>query len=206
VGSVVKISFVSAIVFGFALGGCAAVDQYGSRIYDANLNSQSALNQEILLNIVRASRFQSTNFIAVSQVTGGQTEAVTTGLPTVSFGPGQTAANHVYQVSNSVQSTVQGGYQSNPLISTAFQNGMMSPISYRTTALLSASRPREIVFFLLLDGIEVIKGEKHFFLKNDPSQDFAINNDPRPCDKIIDDTVGIQKRLNELHPVRLTPA
>lgn len=170
------------------LGGCGAVDQYGSRIYDANLNSQNALNQEILLNIVRASQFQSANFMAISQVSGGQTEMVSTGLPTISFGPGQTAANHVYQVSNSVQSTVQGGYQSNPLISTAFQNGMMTPVSYRTVALLAASRPREIVFFLLLDGIEIVQGDKHAYLKNDPSQDPVLNKADQSltCGQILD--------------------
>jgi hypothetical protein len=188
-GGVVKFSFASTAIIGLILlTGCAAVDQYGSRIYDANLNSQNALNQEVLLNVVRASRFQSANFMAISQVTGGQTEMVSTGLPTVSFGPGQTAANHVYQVSNSVQSTVQGGYQSNPLISTAFQNGMMSPVSDRTIALLAASRPREIVFFLLLDGIEVIIDRKHFLLKNDPSQDLTLD-DPRTCDEILADSL-----------------
>lgn len=192
-----KLSCVPAAMAGlFLLGGCGAVDQYGARIYDANLNSQSALNQEILLNIVRASRDQSANFMAVSQVSGGQTEMVSTGLPTISFGPGQTAANHVYQVSNSVQSTVQGGYQSNPLISTAFQNGMMTPVSFRTVALLAASRPREIVFFLLLDGIEVIKRDKHYFLKNDPSQDVVVNSatvPPPTCGEILKEQLTSQK-------------
>jgi hypothetical protein len=153
-----------------------------------------ALNQEILLNIVRASKFQSANFMAVSQVTGGQTEMLTTGLPTLSIGPGQTAANHVYQISNSFQSTVNGGYQSNPLISTAFQNGMMTPVSPRTVALLVASRPREIVFFLLLSGIEVVQNHKTILYSNDPSQDSTRGN-TRTCDQILSDSISKNREL-----------
>lgn len=173
------------------LQGCASVDQYGSRILDANLNSQNALNQEILLNIVRASRFQSGNFIAISQITGGQSEQLSTGLPTISLGPGQTAANHVYQVSNSVVSGVTGGYQSNPLISTAFQNGMLTPVSPRTVALLIGSHPREIVFFLLVNGIEVkLHTGETVFLGNDPSLDLPPDGDPRGCDDIVSSSSG----------------
>src|SRR4029077_1812159 len=130
--------FATSLTALMLLSGCAAVDQFGSRVYDANLNSQNALNDETLLNIVRASKYHSPNFIGISQITGGQSEQLTTGLPTVSIGPGQTAANHVYQISNSVVSGATGGYQSNPLISTAFQNAMLTPVSQRTVAQLIA--------------------------------------------------------------------
>ena len=49
---------VLALVAGFA-GSCASVDQYGSRAYDGNLNTQSAFNQEVLKNIIRASKYQA---------------------------------------------------------------------------------------------------------------------------------------------------
>ncbi len=148
--------------------GCATVDQYGARINDANTNSQNALNDEILLNIVRANRYQSPNFIAISQVTGGQTEALTTGFP--SFYVGVHSGNN--PLTNGLASTVTGGYQSNPLLSTAFQNGMLSPVSPRTVALLVGSHPREAVFSLVLEGFEVtLPGGRHAFLNNDPTDD-----------------------------------
>jgi hypothetical protein len=134
---------------------CAAVDQFGSRIYDGNLNSQNAMNQEILVNIIRASRLQSTNFMAITQVSGTQTETLTTGLPSVTFGPAQTVAQHQYQISNSVASGVTGTYQANPLVSSAFSEGMLSPISLRTVALLLGSHPREAVFDAIIESIQL---------------------------------------------------
>ena len=50
---------VLSILAACICGGCAAVDQYQARVDDANLNSQNALNNETLLNIVRSSRFES---------------------------------------------------------------------------------------------------------------------------------------------------
>ena len=159
--------------------GCATVDQYGARINDANTNSQNALNDEILLNIVRANRYQSPNFIAISQVTGGQTEALTTGFP--SFYVGVHSGNN--PLTNGLASTVTGGYQSNPLLSTPFQNGMLSPVTYRTVALLVASHPREAVFSLVLEGFEItLPGGKHAFLNNDPTDD-----DPKQSGETCDD-------------------
>jgi hypothetical protein len=186
-------------VFGFIvlLASCASVDQYGSRIYDGNINSQNAMNQETLLNIVRASRYQSPNFIGISQVTGSQTNQWTAGLPAVFIGPGQTPAEHVYSLTNSLQAMVNGAYQSNPLISTAFTSGMLAPVSPRTIALLSSVRPREVVFFLVTDQIEVtLPNEKIVLLQNDPSS--PLNNPPPG--KSCNDIMSQPPYINRLYP------
>lgn len=187
--------------FAFFLQGCSSVDQYGARIYDGNLNSQNALNQELLLNIVRASRFQSPNFVAITQITGAQSEQLTTGLPTISIGPAQTAANHVYQLSNSVVSGVTGGYQANPLISTAFEDGMLSPVSPRTVALLSSVRPPEVVFFLLIDSIQVTlpKGEISL-LRNIPSYNEPGSAVDQGCDLASQLNLVLKKPKESLYP------
>jgi hypothetical protein len=171
-----KIKF-SKLVYpslGLLLTCCAAVDQFGARIYDGNLNSQNAMNQEMLLNVVRASNFQAMNFIAVTQVTGGQTETLTTGLPTVTIGPLQTAAQHQFQVSNSVSSAATGSYQSNPLVSTVFQDAMLSPISPRKLGLLLGSHPREPVFYSTIEAIvfrvKNADSVKLYRLVNDPTR------------------------------------
>ncbi len=166
------VKFFLSAGFLMLLHGCGVVDQYGGRILDGNLNAQEALNQETLLNIVRASQFQSANFMAVAKVTGGQTQSLATGLPTISIGPQQTAADGVYKITNSVTSGVSAGYESNPLLSTTFQNAMLSPVSVRTVAQLVAVKPREAVLLILLDGFTVtLPNGRRVLLKNDPSMD-----------------------------------
>ena len=173
------------------MSACASVDQFGSRIYDGNVNSQNATNQEILLNIIRASRYQSTNFVAITQVTGAQTESLTTGLPTITFGPAQTAVQHQAVISNSLASGVSGGYQSNPLVSSAFSEGMLSPISLRTIALLLGSHPREAVFYATIDSIRLkLLGRVDTYI-NDPSYDDPTGHSPSvnfgdECHKIFE--------------------
>src|SRR5580704_2078710 len=81
-------------------GSCASVDQYGSRAYDGNLNTQDAFNKEILANIVRASQYQALSWNPPSQITGSQMEQLTTGLPTINTGP-QQMTPYQYSISNS---------------------------------------------------------------------------------------------------------
>jgi hypothetical protein len=155
------------------LCSCASVDQFGSRIRDGNLNSQDALNQETLLNIIRARDLQPLNFFAITQVTGGQSEALTTGLPVVTIGPGTTTAQHQAVITNSLASGVTGGYQGNPLVSTQFQSGMLSPIDEKTVAWLIASHPREPVFYAVMDQIvfRQVNTGKVFAFVGDPARD-----------------------------------
>ncbi|MBR1201841.1 MULTISPECIES: hypothetical protein [unclassified Bradyrhizobium] len=170
---------------------CAAVDQFGSRIDDANKNSQGALNTETLLNILRASRMQPLNFVAITQITGGQSESLNTGLPTVTIGPAQTVAQHQFQVSNSVTSGVSSGFQSNPLVSTAFQTAMLSPITPREAALLLAAHPREPVFNAILRQItfrQTASGRVYTFTGdtiNDTADDCQMQYDQASPEKLI---------------------
>jgi hypothetical protein len=175
---------------GLVLGSCATVDQFGARIYDGNLNSQNATNQEILLNIVRASRLQPLNFVAITQVTGGQTETLNTGLPTITIGPMQTVAQHQFQVANSLTSNVSGGYQSNPLVSTEFQTGMLSPIDERTVAYLVAAHPREPVLYSVTESLtfQVKNTGRIYRLVNDPTRDTPFFDCQQKVDRASDNT------------------
>lgn len=165
------VSRLAALLIAVSLSACAAVDQFGSRMHDGNVNSQSANDQETLLNIVRASRHRALTFVAISQISGGQTETLSTGLPTVTFGPGLTPAQHIYSVSNSVSSAVNGTYQSAPLVSTAFESGMLSPIPLSTMAYLVSSHPREPVLYAGVEAIIFWKGPNEVYrLRNNPEQ------------------------------------
>jgi hypothetical protein len=161
------------LAIGNSLTACAAVDRFGSRITDSNFSSHYAMSQEILLNIVRAGRYQALNFVALTQVSGTQTETLNTGLPTLTLGPGQTVMQkQVIFGSNSLSSGVQGSFQSNPLVSSAFQGGMLSPMTLRTFALLVGSHPREPVYYAVIDSIRLRTpaGESYTF-RNDPKDD-----------------------------------
>jgi hypothetical protein len=156
------------------LTACTVVDQFGSRVYHDNLTSQEVMNKEILVNIIRASRYQPLNFMAITQVTGGQTETLTTGLPTITLGPAQTVAQHQFPITNSVASGATGTFQTNPLVSSQFQQGMMSPVSPKILAYLLASHDRETVFNLVIDSINVTSGNTTVRYVNDPANDHGL--------------------------------
>jgi hypothetical protein len=153
------------------------------------------MNQELLLNIVRASRYQPLNFMVITQLNGGQTETLNTGLPTITFGPAQTAAQHQFPISNSVTSAATGGYQTNPLVSSQFQQGMMSPVTPKVLTYLLASHDRETVFNLVVDSINVTMGTTTVRYVNDPANDSG----PGGCDvksvSIALDAPGAQQLL-----------
>jgi hypothetical protein len=161
------------------LTACAVVDRFGSRVYDHNLTSQDVMNKEILVNIVRASRYQPLNFMAITQVNGGQSETLNTGLPTITFGPAQSIAQHQFPISNSVSSGATGSYQSNPLVSSQFQQGMMAPVTPKVLAYLLASHDRETVFHLVVDSINITSGPTTVRYVNDPANDEGL---PGGCD------------------------
>ena len=167
-----------ALTFGLILQSCAAVDQFGSRVEDANRNSQRANDEETLLNIVRAKYYRPLTFVAVSQITGSQTETITSGLPTITFGSGITAAQHIGQITNSVMGQAQGSYQSNPLVSTQFQTGMLAAIPESTIAYLIAAHPRDPVLFSTIDAliIKVKSTGKYYRLDNNPDEDRENGN------------------------------
>jgi hypothetical protein len=169
---------VANLVAILLLAGCSAVDQYGARIHDVNVNSQDALNGETLLNVLRAEKHETPNFVAVSSVTGGQSETLTTGLPTVTFGPEQTIAQHQYAVSNGVSSVANSSFVSNPIQSTGFQDGMMSPVTLRQLAQLLASHPHDLVFYTVIDTLVVADASgKTVTLYNDPDDNLPPDGD-----------------------------
>jgi hypothetical protein len=185
---------VMAIVT-FFVSSCSFVDNFAPRIYQANENLQQSTNQEVLANIIRASMYQSLAWSPPNQFIGMQVETLNTGLPTITFGPNQPAANHLYQISNSLSSSTTGSYQSTPIVTTPFQTGMLSPVDLKTFGMLMTYYPREAVLFALIDAIDIQEVSssnvlgKVSRLVNDPTQDFLRGND--------DDHDGCKKRLKK---------
>lgn len=160
------------------LCACAFVDQFSPRVYQANLNYQDVNSQEALVNIVRASRFEALSFASVTSSSGTQSETLGTGLPTFTLGPGQTVAQHQFVFGgNSVSSVASGTFQANPLVTSNFIQGMLTPINTKVLALLLGTYPRAWVLYATLDGIKLTgtvkrTGEKiAVYFRNDPLDD-----------------------------------
>jgi hypothetical protein len=161
-----------ALSAAFALAGCSVVDQFSGRIYGENLQAQQMMNEEALVNLVRASRTESLSFVGISQISGTRSEDLKVGLPTFTFGPKQTVGQHQFAFSgNILDSSTNGSFQSNPLITTTFQQGMLTPISPHTLALLVAAHGREPMFLATVAAFE-LKGQLHSHsFRNDPYGD-----------------------------------
>ena len=176
-------SLVFSAILACEMVGCAAVDQFGSRAYTGNVNVQSGLNQEVLLNIVRASRYKSLSWNPVNSVTGSQSLALSTGSPTVTFGPNNPQSP--YTLSNSLATGVNGSYTTSPLLSTNFQLGMITPVTIKTFASLGTYYPREAIFYALISEIDVkiVRTGKVLRLINDPGQDAIDPERPSVLDE-----------------------
>jgi hypothetical protein len=155
-----------------ALASCSNIDQFSARVYNTNVNSQTALDEETLLNIERASTFQPLTFVAITKTTGSRSGDLKIGLPTATLGPGQTLLQkQSVFAGNTLDNAMQGTFETNPLITTAFQQGMLTAISPKTVAMLLSEYPRELVFYAVLDGIEMVGGKHAWYFKNDPTSD-----------------------------------
>jgi hypothetical protein len=169
----------AVVVAGALLGSCAFVDAFGPRVYQNTLTFQDANSKEALLNIVRASRYEALGFVAIGQETGSQSETLSAGLPTFTFGAAQTATQRQFAFAgNSLSSNAAGGYQVNPLVSTTFMQGMLTPINAKTLAQMIGTYPREWLFNAVIEGIK-LKGHYKanpastlfYYFRNDPGDD-----------------------------------
>jgi hypothetical protein len=165
------------------VGSCATVDQFGYRASAGNLSVQDSVNKEVLLNIIRASQYRSFSWNPVNQATSNTTLGVTAG-PSFTFGP-VNAGGPSYSPTGSLTGNLMGGYTSSPLVTTSFQLGMITPISTKTLASLLTYYPREVIFYALVDSINIklVGTNEHSRLVNDPAQDYLDINDPTSFDE-----------------------
>jgi hypothetical protein len=170
---------LTALVVSAALAGCSVVvDQFKDRVYSANYQTNDAMNEETLLNIVRASQSEPLTFVGIGKVTGGRTEALKLGLPSITFGPQQTVAQGQYSfTSNGLDNSASAGFESNPLTTTQFQRGMLTPINMRQLALLVAVHGREHAFLATIEALDLRIGDEFYSFRNDPAGDFRIDRE-----------------------------
>lgn len=181
------------------LTGCAAVDGSVAPRYDTlSRNFAEARNQAILLNIVRAAHDYPLSFSAISQALPQMTNATTFSLPSFLFGPrfcptpatctlGGSSPQRDVVVGNSTASnatTVQTQFTLSTQETKDFYNGLLRPVDlYIINHFIRQGYPRELLFWLFADLVEVKKAGKTFGYAYNPPYSFGCpNGDPsRHC-------------------------
>jgi hypothetical protein len=180
------------LALGLALAGCQLVDKsYEPRTYEVNLGSQNLREELILLNIVRASRFEPLNFTALSKYTATGSLSLS-GSVTNNVGvdfasnnssgfPGTTVGTTPKTALGASGSAVTGNaFDLVPLDNADFYAGFLAPLTPEKVYLLvNAGLSRDVVFHSILKAIEINLSDRgkqltHFAAlrySNDPSDD-----------------------------------
>ncbi len=165
------------LIFPILVGGCAALDHVDDRVLTANRTSATASSETILLNIVRASRFEPLNFTSLTGLTGHDTGSI--GLPTITWPPHLLPT---YGTTNGTgQLTISNDFNVSVLDDPNSYAALLAPVNPAIIGLLiKQGYPRELLFFLLIDHIKILSDGKEFkdAYFNDPlsNDDFSRFN------------------------------
>lgn len=165
-----------SLIAGLAILAAGCVDSMlPPRAHDINQSTQNVRESAILLNLVRASRSEPLNFIALSKFTGTgsaninqsflDNNLIKFGAPTNAFINGAATTSFGGGVGNS--------FDVGTLENRDFYGGFMSPLDLESLNLLmNAGLNREIVFHSVLHGVRVAnrRGEP-FLFENKPDDD-----------------------------------
>ncbi|MFI4986960.1 MAG: hypothetical protein ACHQF3_05945, partial [Alphaproteobacteria bacterium] len=112
-----------------ALSGCWTVDFYGDRAVRYNLEAEQAQDQQVVLNVLRASKRRPLEFSGVQSVSGS---ATATGMLGVSW-PAW-LANHSSGTSIAPSAGVSGGpvFQVSVIDTQEFYQGILGPVPLST--------------------------------------------------------------------------
>jgi hypothetical protein len=158
------------------MGGCSIVDgTLAPRAYDINQNTQNVRESGILLNIVRASRSEPLNFVALSRYTGTGSLALNEGLSRndlLKFGnPVNVATRGIF--TSSINANAGNTFDVGTLENRDFYGGFLSPLDLEgLNLLLNAGLSREVVFHSVMQAFRVTheNGTAYLF-ENNPSDD-----------------------------------
>jgi hypothetical protein len=151
------------------LGGCVAKGDIENHVGRIDESVGVSRNQSILLNIVRASRDEPLYFTSLPGVTGSSTTSVSTGLPTINVGVGQSFEGQNFSLSNSLYNDATSRFDVSLLESKGFYDGLLRPISLPIANLIMHQGfSRALVFSVLVDHIRVSSGQTVEEIRNDP--------------------------------------
>lgn len=157
------------VVAAAALAGCVAQGEIQNHVERINKSVGTSRNEAILLNIVRASRNEPLYFTSLPSVTGQGNMSLNTGLPAVTFGPGQTVAQKQYTITNSLYNSASSTFDVGLLESKGFYDGLLRPINLpEANLILHQGFSRALVFSVLVDRVRITSGDVVEEIRNAP--------------------------------------
>jgi hypothetical protein len=194
-----------ALAVALTTGGCTLVDgSLSPRAFDINQGTQNVRESGILLNIVRASRSEPLNFVALSRYTGTGSLGANGGASQndlLRFGtPSSIATKGIF--TGAVNVSAGNAFDVGTLENRDFYGGFLSPLDLEgLNLLLNAGLSREVVFHSVMQAFRVThtNGTAYLF-ENNPSDD-SWQGAPRSsqCAALYDG------RESAFEPVFLTP-
>lgn len=182
-----SIALAVSIAIPIVAGGCTVIDStLPERGFAMNVGSSTLREDVILLNIVRASRHEPMNFVALSKYTGlGTLEAGLEGTRNIgliydilnkgplAIGTSATSAAVQQTVRPNLRGTQSANFDLAPLDNREFYAGFLAQLELTTINLLvNAGLSRELVLHSIVGAARVthVDGTVHQF-KNDPAND-----------------------------------
>jgi hypothetical protein len=173
-----------AVLFALAAGGC--VDQtLAPRAHDINQGTQNLRESAILLNIVRASRSEPLNFVALSKYTGSGSVSMNESASINAYARHPTSVSVGQIFGSSVNAAQSNSFDVGTLENKEFYGGFMSPLSLESlNLLLNAGLSKELVLISVLEGFRVKLANKSLLFINNPDDDVPWNG--TPCSSLYD--------------------
>ncbi len=139
------------------LSGCGTVDEFAPRAARFNDNASTAATDNILRNIIRTSLAEPVSFVSVSKITASRLADLKIGVPTLTFGKNQTAAQKQFVFSGNVLDNSMGySLELSQLGTSEFTDALMTPLPPDNFENLAAQGfSRELISYLLIDSVEL---------------------------------------------------
>jgi hypothetical protein len=177
-GSRQCLTLAAGSVAAFVLTGCAIVDKYSDRAVEYNLQAEKTQQQNLLLNIVRASLRRPMQFTGLSSITGTASASGTVGggytnqhqapyislfPPAISTPPNtQTAITRAVTGTGAASGSMSGGPTFTvPVLDTQeFYQGILAPVSHQIIDYyVQQGFPPELLFDLFVSRVDLIVTE-----------------------------------------------
>ena len=180
--------FAAIAIVSLLLAGCAIVDKYSDRAVEYNLQAEKTQQQNLLLNIVRASLRRPMQFTGLTSITGtaSASGSVTGGhtktlqYPFASI-PATTVISRTTASTGSGTASMSGGPTFTvPVLDTQeFYQGILSPVSHQIVDYyVQQGFPPQVLFALFVASVDIIEtgggGCDRFTFRNDVRNDLRF--------------------------------
>jgi hypothetical protein len=181
------------------LGGCAVVDQYGSRTIEYNEQTAAARNALVLLNILRAAYREPLQFTELSTVTGTAAAqgALSADIPVRIGGTSFTSPNLLHL---NPSATVSGGpnFSVANLSTQEFYRGLQSSIDTQVIdTYVAAGVSLNLLLPLVISEIKLEEPDKDRILRNTGSTDESYRDFRRVIAELINKGFYIETKPSD---------